>query len=197
VIFRWRMLGGSSSFPYRLQVLTPGPEGSYTATGSSPPSVPSGPELQHFWTAIPIRAGQAVAIELQAGAPLAYAPTLGAGFNRLVPPLGIGGVGTAIPGSSFELGFNAEVAAALPAPTATAAGVVPASAADLAACRVPGLGGTRLRPAKKRIRKAGCKVGKVTRPKGVSARTGVVVKQGPKAGRVLAPGAKVNVTLGG
>jgi hypothetical protein len=197
VVVSWRMLGGSSSFQYRLQVLTPGPEGSYTATGFSAPSVPSGSGLQIFPTAIPIQAGQVIAIELDAGAPLAYAPTLGAGFDRLVPPLGIGDVGTAIPGFSFELGFNAEVVAASPAPTAAATGIVPAPAADFAACRVPGLGGTRLRPAKKRIRKAGCRVGKVTRPKGVSARTGVVVKQGPKAGRVLAPGAKVNVTLGG
>lgn len=63
-------------------------------------------------------------------------------------------------------------------------------------CKVPKLAGKKLRSAKKRIRKAGCKVGRVTRPKGVSAKTGVVVKQGPKAGKLLAPGTKVNVKLG-
>lgn len=195
VVVGWRMLGGSSSFPYRLQVLSPGPGGSYTATGSSPPSVPTGPELQRFRTAIPIAAGQVVAIELQAGAPLAFAPTLGAGFDRLAPPLAIGGIGTAMPGSSFELGFNAQIAPRASAPvTATAA--APAPVAGSVACRVPNLAGSRLAGAKKRIRKAGCKLGTVKKLEGATAKTGVVVKQNPKTGRILAPGAKVNVKLG-
>ena len=64
------------------------------------------------------------------------------------------------------------------------------------ACVVPKLAGKKLKGAKKRIRKAGCKVGAVKKPKGVSAKTGVVVKQNPKAGKILAPGSKVNVKLG-
>ncbi|HEX6665649.1 MAG TPA: PASTA domain-containing protein [Solirubrobacterales bacterium] len=196
VVVTWSMLGGSSSFPYRLQVLSPGPEGSYTATGSSAPSVPTGPGLQTFATAIPIQAGQVIAIELQAGAPLAYAPTLGADFDRLTPPLVDGGIGTATPGSSFELGFNAEIAPefAIPAETPVT-GTVPTPAAT-GACRVPGLAGRKLAAAKKRIRKAGCRVGKVKKLKGATAKAGVVVKQNPKAGKILAPGAKVHVKLG-
>lgn len=196
-VVRWKLLGGSSSFPYRLQVLTPGPEGSYTATGSSAPSVPTGPGLQTFRTAIPIQAGQVIAIELQAGAPLAYAPTLGASFDRLAPPLVNGGIGTATPGSSFELGFNAVIApvSAIPVTESPAAGTTPIPAATRA-CRVPRLGGAKLVAAKNRIREAGCKVGNVKMLDGATAKSGVVVKQNPKAGKILAPGAKVHVKLG-
>jgi PASTA domain len=199
VVLEWRMLGGSSSFPYRLRVLTPGPEGSYTATGSSQPSFPSGPGLQRFLTAIPIRAGQVVAIELQAGAPLAYAPTPGASFNRLAAPLSNGVPGVAIPGSSFELGFNAEIAVAPTPPAALPASpVAPAQATTTTsgACTVPSLVGAKLMSAKRRIRKGGCRVGNVTKRNGATAKTGRVVKQNPKAGKVLAPGAKVHVKLG-
>jgi IPT/TIG domain/PASTA domain len=64
------------------------------------------------------------------------------------------------------------------------------------ACKVPNLLGKKLKGAKKRIRKAGCKVGRVTKPKGVTSKSGVVVKQSPKAGKVLAPRTKVNLRLG-
>jgi beta-lactam-binding protein with PASTA domain len=64
------------------------------------------------------------------------------------------------------------------------------------ACTVPNLNAKKLKAAKKKLKKAGCGVGKVTRPAGVSAKSGKVVKQGPKPGKKLAPGTKVNVTLG-
>jgi beta-lactam-binding protein with PASTA domain len=63
-------------------------------------------------------------------------------------------------------------------------------------CVVPKLNGKKLKAAKKRIRKAGCKVGKVKIKKGVTAKTGRVVNQGPKAGKVRAPGTKVRITIG-
>jgi hypothetical protein len=63
-------------------------------------------------------------------------------------------------------------------------------------CKVPKLADRKLKGAKKGIRKAGCKVGKVRKEDGVTAKTGTVVKQNPKPGKVLAPGAKVNIKLG-
>jgi len=63
-------------------------------------------------------------------------------------------------------------------------------------CKVPGLGGKKLKAAKKTLKKKGCKVGKVKKTGGATANTGKVKKQNPKAGKLLAPGAKVNITLG-
>lgn len=87
---------------------------------------------------------------------------------------------------------------AVPVSVSTAAGTSPAasSAFTYTACVVPKLAGKKLKGAKKRIRKAGCRVGKAKKIGGVTAKTGVVVKQNPKAGKILAPGAKVNVKLG-
>jgi hypothetical protein len=63
-------------------------------------------------------------------------------------------------------------------------------------CAVPKLKKLKLKAAKKKLVAAGCKVGKVTRKKGVSAKKGKIVKQGAKPGKQLAPGSKVGVTLG-
>lgn len=63
-------------------------------------------------------------------------------------------------------------------------------------CKVPGLGGKKLKAAKKTLRNKGCKPGKVKKINGVTSNTGKVTKQNPKPGKLLAPGTKVNVTLG-
>jgi len=61
-------------------------------------------------------------------------------------------------------------------------------------CVVPKLQGKSLKVDRKKLREAGCKLGKV---KGKKSRSAKVAKQSPKPGTVLAPGAKVNVKLGG
>jgi beta-lactam-binding protein with PASTA domain len=61
---------------------------------------------------------------------------------------------------------------------------------------VPRLNGEKLKRARKQLRKASCRTGRVTRKKGVNAKAAKVVKQNPKAGKAVAPGAKVNLTLG-
>ncbi len=63
------------------------------------------------------------------------------------------------------------------------------------ACVVPKLKGKKLKVAKNRLRNAGCKLGKVKKLEGVTAKTGKVAQQSPKAGKVLAPGTRVKVTL--
>ena len=63
-------------------------------------------------------------------------------------------------------------------------------------CKVPKLNGKTLKAAKKKLKKADCKLGKVKKLKGASAKTAKVTKQSAKLGKVLAPGSKVGVTLG-
>jgi hypothetical protein len=63
-------------------------------------------------------------------------------------------------------------------------------------CVVPKLGGKKLRVAKNRLRGADCKLGTVVKVKRPASKRGKVVTQSPKPGRVLAPGAKVNLKLG-
>jgi hypothetical protein len=81
----------------------------------------------------------------------------------------------------------------------TVAGSTPVSAIagfNYKACVVPKLKTKSLKAAKKQSHKAGCKVGKVTKRDGATAKSGKVVKQGPKPRKVLAPGTKINITLG-
>jgi hypothetical protein len=63
-------------------------------------------------------------------------------------------------------------------------------------CVVPRLKGKSLKAAKRSLGRAECKVGKVKRRKGEASKVGKVVKQAPKPGKVLAPRAKVNLTIG-
>ena len=59
---------------------------------------------------------------------------------------------------------------------------------------VPKLLGLGLKPAKKKLARARCKLGKVTRAKSAK-RKGTVVSQTPKPGRRLRKGSKVAVVL--
>jgi IPT/TIG domain-containing protein/PASTA domain-containing protein len=79
--------------------------------------------------------------------------------------------------------------AAPPAPTT-------APALPVAKCVVPKLLGKHLKGAKKAIRARHCKVGQVTKKKGVTAKTGTVVKQSPKPGTQKKAGSAVGVKLG-
>ena len=63
-------------------------------------------------------------------------------------------------------------------------------------CVVPKLKGKTLKAAKKRARKANCRIGSVKLRGDVTKKTGEVVKQKPKAGKVKAADAKIAVTLG-
>lgn len=63
-------------------------------------------------------------------------------------------------------------------------------------CVVPKLRNLKLSKAKRSIRNAGCKVGKLTVRKGVTAATGKVKQQSPQPKSVRATGTKVKLTLG-
>ena len=72
----------------------------------------------------------------------------------------------------------------------------PVTSFEFTACVVPQLRGQGLSAVKRRLRKADCRLGSVTRRRGVAAKSGTIVRQDPAAGRRLLPGAKVNVTFG-
>jgi hypothetical protein len=88
---------------------------------------------------------------------------------------------------------NQTLAAPVVTPAPTPA---PAPVAPVPTCKVPKLMGKKLKAAKKAIRAADCKVGTVTKKKGVTAKTGKVVRQSPKVGTSKAAGSKVSFKLG-
>jgi hypothetical protein len=111
------------------------------------------------------------------------------------------------PAASFAVISETEMTATAP-PTSVAgrvditattlAGTSPTSGGDrfnYQACVVPKLKDIKLKAAKTRLRNAGCKVGKVKKLKGASAKTGRVTKQNPKPNKTRLPGTKVNLTL--
>jgi len=64
------------------------------------------------------------------------------------------------------------------------------------ACVVPAVKGKGLRKTKTLLRRGGCKLGHVKKVEVTGKKEGKVLKQAPKAGKVLAPSAKVRITLG-
>jgi hypothetical protein len=73
------------------------------------------------------------------------------------------------------------------------AGARPGSNFNYEGCVVPKLRGKTLKQAKRAIRNADCKLGKVKGDK--KSKVAEVTRQGPKAGKVMVPGSKVSVTL--
>jgi hypothetical protein len=115
----------------------------------------------------------------------------------------------ATPAASFTVDSDTEITAT--APASVKPGKVDLTATTLAgtnvntrfddfvyqACVVPALKNKTLRKAKTLLRRNGCKLGhvkkiEVPKPKKV----GKVLKQAPKAGKVLAPGARVRINVG-
>jgi hypothetical protein len=110
--------------------------------------------------------------------------------------------------ASFTVVSETEIAAIAP-PTdragsvdvtvTTPAGTSAATSADdftYKGCVVPNLKRNKLKAAKKRLRNAGCRLGKVKKRNGATAKTGKVTKQNPKPRKTRVTGTKVNVTLG-
>jgi hypothetical protein len=87
---------------------------------------------------------------------------------------------------------------AVPITVRTVAGTSELTKADeftYTGCIVPKLTGRSLQSAQNALRNSGCKIGKVNKLKGATARNGKVIGQGTAKGKILAAGAKVNVTL--
>jgi hypothetical protein len=71
-----------------------------------------------------------------------------------------------------------------------------ATAKFTAKCVVPKVVGKTLKKARARIKKAHCRVGKITKKASTKKKKGRVLKQKPKPGKILKPNAKVNLTDG-
>lgn len=84
----------------------------------------------------------------------------------------------------------------LPITVTTAAGVATsAQTYSYVGCKVPSVANKKLKPAKRALKRAGCKLGKVTKLEGATARTGRVLRQHPAPGTIRTLGTKVKLTL--
>jgi hypothetical protein len=113
-----------------------------------------------------------------------------------------------LPAATFQVESETQITAT--APKSTKAGRLDVTVTTIAGtsatarsdafnyegCVVPQLGGKNIKVAKNRLRNADCKLGTVSRVRRAAAKRGKVVVQNPKPGKVLAPGAKVNLKLG-
>jgi hypothetical protein len=114
----------------------------------------------------------------------------------------------AVPAAGFTVESESQITAIAPSSTVrgtvdvgvtTLAGSSPVVKADrftYAACVVPRLLGKKLKLVKRKLRRASCELGHVSRRAAPRSKFGKVIAQSPKAGRVVAPGSKVSVTLG-
>jgi IPT/TIG domain-containing protein/PASTA domain-containing protein len=117
---------------------------------------------------------------------------------------GVSGVNFGGVPAAFTVGSEGQITAVSPpgkrgavdVTVTTIAGTTAAAKFTYEGCVVPQLKGKKLKAAKKKLRKAGCKPGKVKFRKGATRKTAKVVKQSRKAGKQLAAGTKVNITLG-
>jgi hypothetical protein len=112
-----------------------------------------------------------------------------------------------VPAAGFAVVSETEMTATAPAATkpgnvdvtvATVAGTSPIVSGDrfsYEACVVPKLDKKTLKQAKRALRNAGCKPGKVKKLKGATAKDGLVSKQSLKPGKTRNPGTNVNLTL--
>jgi PASTA domain len=95
-------------------------------------------------------------------------------------------------GEGWEGGFATSIAQ-MPPPEPLAREPLPDESRS---CRVPQLKGKTLAAARRRLNGADCRMGKVSRLAGVSAKEGRVLKQVPRPGSLVPVGATVKVTLG-
>ncbi|HEV2791372.1 MAG TPA: IPT/TIG domain-containing protein, partial [Solirubrobacterales bacterium] len=113
------------------------------------------------------------------------------------------------PAASFKVDSDTQITATVPRSTrpgkvdvtaTTLAGTNPNTRFDdfvYRACVVPVVKNLTEKAAKSKLRRRGCKLGKVGKVKAPSPKkVGKVVKQTPKPGKVLAPGARVRVKVG-
>lgn len=113
------------------------------------------------------------------------------------------------PAASFKIDSDTKITATTPrsgrpgkvdVTATTLAGTNPNTRFDdfvYRACVVPNLKNRTLKVAKSRLKRNGCKLGKVKKVKAPSPKKlGKVLKQNPKPGKVLAPGSRIRIQLG-
>jgi hypothetical protein len=144
----------------------------------------------------------AIALLSPAAGPIKNAIVTISGANfAAVQGVSFGGV----PAKSFTVDSEGQISALAPdsaslsqvpiAVTTVAGTATSAQTFAYEGCKVPKLKGKRLKASKKRARKSDCRISKVKKRGEATAKTGKVVKQNPKPGKILLPGAKIKVTL--
>jgi hypothetical protein len=191
-VTRWRTIAGSGG-AFRIRVLRPDGAGQYVLAGTSTSETPTGPGIDTFTTSLAVKAGDLIGLEnLSTAAKIGSAFPSGSAyrvwFGSFAEAASTSSASSSFSYSNQVIGFNVDVERPSIAPPPP----LPPAAAQ---CTVPTLQGKKLKAAKKKIRAAGCKVGEVTKRKGTTAANGRVVAQGPKAGKVVAAGTVVRVTL--
>jgi hypothetical protein len=147
-------------------------------------------------TSGPIAGGTSVLIaghDFTEASAVKFGPTAASGFTvdsegqitAISPAASAGPVGISVTTIAGTASSTQQFTYTAPTPTPSAAH-----------CVVPKLKGKKLKLAKEKIRFAGCGVGLVSKKRGVNAKTGKVIRQVPKAGKVSAAGTKVSVKLG-
>ncbi len=130
--------------------------------------------------------------DLQQQTAQAHATVAGAG----APPSGQGsGQGSGAGGGSSSSGGSSGTGSGGSDSPGTSGGGSTPGATVVTRCRVPKLKGLTLAAAKKRLRKAGCALGKVKRPRGKALKKLRVKKQSKKAGALVPKGTKIALTL--
>lgn len=201
-VVRWRIAGAAATSGYQVNVVRSNLDGTYTITAAAPPVTLLGPGTEAFAAGLPIKAGEFVeldvpdsgsvgAIEGPSSTIVVFSPALRADQSQM--PLEA--AAPVVPA------FNADIESVQTVPVLPVAPVLPVTPAPpaplpQAQCVVPKLNGKKLKAAKKKIKAADCKVGLVSKKNGVKVATGKVVKQSPKAGKVLPVRTGVSVKLG-
>jgi hypothetical protein len=106
-VIRWRVHGFKGA--WRLRVLTPNGGASYTGAGSGAFETVPDENPHTFAAALPIKAGQTIAVESTGEAWFGYTPSAGGVFANFVPPLPDGATGDAKTFSDVNFTFSADV----------------------------------------------------------------------------------------
>jgi hypothetical protein len=203
VVTSWRIKGTSAEPGYSINVVRKNIDGTYTVTAAGPSVTPEGSEVEAFTTDLPIKAGEYVEANLPeaGGITILGAPSVEAFF---IPSLAAGETREPVEEdvAPITVAFNATIEfepAATPVLPPTTLAPAPAPATHTSGkkhrtCKVPKLKGRKLKAARRAIRKAHCKVGNVSRRKGVKSPR--VVKQRPRPHVTRRAGTKVNLKLG-
>jgi hypothetical protein len=217
VIVRWHVLLGepTEAQKIRIRILhTVAPEEFKVISSGPLENVHAGEGAYEFPAALPIARGDQVGLEGDSSKKISWETVSVPGAQHQTFNLGPGldGSETGPPGglpAESEVTFNVQVepdcdndglgdetqdpdtSSCHPRP---AAPTTPPQAS--AQCVVPKLQGKTLRAARKRARRAHCRLGRVKLLVGTTDKTGKVVRQQPKAGKVKMAASRIRVTLG-
>jgi hypothetical protein len=116
-VVRWRLAGNHNDGPFKLRVLHPDGTGKFTPVATSD-QVTAPPGLRAFDTALPIQAGDVVALDVVTGSQIGVTGVPGANLFNWNPS--IADDETSAPDftdyDGLELGFNADVEYTPPPP---------------------------------------------------------------------------------